>query len=185
MDAPPTMYELLIKDPDDVLGGLSYIAYKQHKLEFLKAVARERNGPPTQEELSRFYLAASTPAMLAMYMQRAKKMSWAFFSTSLEARAAQLQDQFTSTTTGQKLELILKQLAAKRTFKGWLADSLGNLAVNFLTILLIASAVYGFRALDRFSSDFGRQTGVLRGEGASLQKAPWSSLAQPVNAPGK
>jgi hypothetical protein len=49
-----------------------------------------------------------------------------------------------------------------RSWKGWAADVSGNLAVNFVTILVIAALLFGFRGLDNMLGEFGRNSGVLR-----------------------
>lgn len=41
---------------------------------------------------------------------------------------------------------------------------MGNLAVNFLTILLIAAVIFGYRQFDQLTGSFGHHTGVLAKE---------------------
>jgi hypothetical protein len=57
---------------------------------------------------------------------------------------------------------IHRKLDRRRTWKRWFADALGNLSVNFITILLIAAMVTGYQALDHLSSQLGQVTGVVK-----------------------
>jgi hypothetical protein len=51
---------------------------------------------------------------------------------------------------------------AKWTWKGWAAEVSGNLAVNFVTILVIAALLFGFQGLDTMLGEFGQDAGVLK-----------------------
>jgi hypothetical protein len=48
-----------------------------------------------------------------------------------------------------------------RSWRGWAAEVSGNLAVNFVTILVIAALLFGFRGLDQMLTEFGQHSGVL------------------------
>lgn len=166
MTASKAMYQLLVQNPEDVLAALAYSAYKHHELEVLGAIERTTGEPATELDLDRFYMASSTPAMLEMYEQKAKVLLNAFLEETLKQRSATLAADFAASTTVQALNAIQAKQNEKRTWKGWIADSLGNLAVNFLTILLIAGAVTGYKSMDAVTGNLGKQTGVLS-EGAA------------------
>ena len=67
-----------------------------------------------------------------------------------------------TTKIGQQLETIQINQRRKRSWRGWTADVSGNLAVNFVTIPVIAALLLGFQGLDNMLNQFGRDSGVLR-----------------------
>lgn len=156
-----SMYERLVSNPEDVLGALAYTAYKQHELEVMNAIIAERGRAPTDQEVEQFFLAASAPTMIDMYIQRARRLMQEFLEVSLQRRSSEIEDKFRTTSIGVSLQAIRAAQLEKRTWQGWLTDLMGNLAVNFLTILLIAAVLYGYRQFDRLTGSFGHQTGVL------------------------
>jgi uncharacterized SAM-dependent methyltransferase len=123
-----------------------------------------------QADIEQFYRSASAPAMIEMYMQRAELLSNAFLTSSLENKYSELEAAFINTSIGRQLADIRSKQDERRTWKGWVADSLGNLSVNFVTILLIAAAVTGYRALDQLNGHIGKATGVVAPEPSDAQK---------------
>lgn len=47
MASQPTMYELLVQDPEDVLAALAYTAYKQHEFEVMSKIQSDTQSPPS------------------------------------------------------------------------------------------------------------------------------------------
>jgi hypothetical protein len=174
------MYEILVQDPEDVLAALAYTAYKQHEFEVMSKIQHETQAPPTAADMEQFYRAASAPAMIEMYMQRAELLSNAFLTSSLETKYSELEAAFINTSIGRQLSDIRGKQDERRTWKGWVADSLGNLTVNFVTILLIAAAVTGYRALDQLNGHIGKVSGVAASEPSDAKK---QTVADPSRAP--
>jgi len=127
------MYQLLAEDCGDVLATFAYAVYKQHKVE----------------------------VMHAMYRLRAEAALQNFLDETLGSRKRELEENFTTTKIGAQLQAIQMAQNQKRSWKGWAADVSGNLAVNFVTILVIAALLFGFRRLDQMLNEFGRNSSVL------------------------
>jgi hypothetical protein len=161
MAVPPTMYQLLVPNPSDALAALAYAAFKQHEVQVMDAIVSATGAPPTQLDIDGFYRAASAPAMLDMYEQHAQALMNAFLEETLESRRNVLETEFASTKIGQQLLAIQEKQREKKGWKGWAADVSGNLAVNFVTILVIAALLFGFNGLDKMLGDFGRNSGVI------------------------
>jgi len=158
----PAMYQLLSQECDnEVLAIFAYMVYKRHKAEALQAILDIHAGPPTRQELEMFYLTACTPLMRNMYIQQAQVLMKRLVSSTLEQRQRELEQDFFATKIGEQLAAVQAHQKAKRTWRGWLADVSGNLAVNFVTILVIAALLFGFRGLDTMLGVFGRDSGVL------------------------
>jgi hypothetical protein len=159
----PAMYQMLAQECDnEVLAIFAYMAYKRHKAEALQAILDIHAGPPTQQELDMFYLTACTPSMRDMYVQQAQILMKRLVGSTLEQRRRELEQDFFATKVGRQLETLQEQQKTKRTWRGWAAEVSGNLAVNFVTILVIAALLFGFRGLDNMLGEFGRDSGVLR-----------------------
>lgn len=95
----------------------------------------------------------------------------AFLEETLESRRNVLESEFASTKIGQQLLAIQEKQREKKGGKGWAADVSGNLAVNFVTILVIAALLFGFKGLDKMLRDFGRNSGVLDSEKTETKKS--------------
>jgi hypothetical protein len=173
-----TMYKLLVHDPDDALAALAFTTHKQHEMEVMDGILSATGAPPSQSDIDAFYIAASTPSMLAMYEQRAEILLNTFLEEALKSRKQSLEMEFNSTRIGQQLQSIQEKQNDKMSWKGWAAEVSGNLAVNFVTILVIAALLFGFRGLDQILNTFGQQTGLLKKESSEARpKTP------PVSAP--
>lgn len=148
-----TIYEKLTADPNDLVGALAYIIYKQQKVEFCKTTS---GGNPSREEIERFHAIASLDASIAAYRSQAEAMAQAFLNESLddlvqrteaETRQDVLYKYIGTTNAGVQTQLMTVNaaLAAKRTWVGWLRDVGGNLIVNVVTILVIGALVLGYK----------------------------------------
>jgi hypothetical protein len=159
----PAMYQMLSQECEsEVLTIFAYTVYKRHKAEALQAILDIHSGPPTQQELEMFYLTACTPLMRDMYVQHAQLLMKQLIGNSLEKRQRELEQDFFATEVGQQLAAVQAHQKAKRSWKGWAAEVSGNLAVNFVTILVIAALLFGFRGRDNMLGEFGRHSGVLQ-----------------------
>lgn len=159
----PAMYQLLAQECNsEALAIFAYAVYKQHKAEALQAIRDQSGMSPTSEELEIFYLSCCTPSMRKMYVQQAEKLMQQLVGRTFELLECELERDFHATKVGQQLKAIQDNQQQKRTWKGWAAEVSGNLAVNFVTILVIAALLFGFRGLDQLVSEFGRDSGVLQ-----------------------
>lgn len=181
MPARESMYRVLVEDPDDVLGALAYTAYKRHQDEVMTKIEHDTGQPPTQADYESFFKMTSTPASTDMYFQRAEALINAFLTETLEQRAVELESQFAATATAETLKAIRAKQDEKRTWRGWVADSLGNLAVNFVTILLIAGVVAGVSAIDSATGLWKYNVDALFGT-EHAAPAPPSERQVPVSA---
>lgn len=175
MPTRESMYKLLVRDPDDVLAGLAYTAYKRHQEEVMTRIELETGQPPTQADYEAFFRAASTDSGIDMYEERAASVINLFVIDALDQRMSELMTEYETTATAESLKAIRLKQDEKRTWKGWLADSMGNLAVNFVTIFLIAMAVTGVQIMDHLTGGFGKYLELLRAgvvAGPAAQVAP-------------
>lgn len=184
-----SMYELLVHDPNDVLAALAFTAYKQHEKQVMDQIELDSGAPPSKTDIDAFHYASSAPAMPAMYRQRAQTLMNKFLEESLKSRKQALEVEFTTTKISQQLQMILETQNIRRSWKGWAAEVSGNLAVNFITILVIAGLLFGFRGMDQLLNTFGQQTGLLSGgtSPAPARKPPKSTNtpdARPTYPPG-
>lgn len=172
-----TIYEKLTADPNDLVGALAYIIYKQQKVEFCKATS---GGNPSREEIERFHVIAALDASIAAYRSQAEAMAQAFLNeglddlverTEAETRQDVLYTYIGTLNTGLQTQLsaVNETLAAKRTWVGWLRDVSGNLIVNVVTILIIGALVLGYK----FIGELQQRTETKAGLGsASVQSKP-------------
>jgi len=159
----PAMYQLLAQECDsEALAIFAYAVYKRHKAESLRAIFDKNGAPATVEELETFYTSCGTPCMREMYIQQAEALMQRVLDNTLTLRRQKLEQNFLATKVGQQLEAIQVNQQQKRSWKGWAAEVSGNLAVNFVTILVIAALLFGFRGLDQMLAEFGRNAGVLQ-----------------------
>lgn len=166
-----TIYEKLTADPNDLVGALAYITYKQQKVEFCKTTS---GGNPSREgEVERFHAIATLDASIAAYRSQAEAMAQAFLNeglddlvqrTEAETRQDVLYQYIGTINSGLQSQLttLNEALAAKRTLLGWLRDVGGNLIVNVVTILVIGALVLGYK----FIGDFQHRTEVKAGIGS-------------------
>ncbi len=159
----PAMYQLLAQEcSSEALAILAYAVYKRHKAESLGAILEKNGEEATEAELETFYVSCCTPSMRKMYVQQAEKLMQQLVGKTLELRKRELEQDFFATEVGQQLAAVQAHQKAKRSWKGWAAEVSGNLAVNFVTILVIAALLFGFRGLDNMLGEFGRNAGVLQ-----------------------
>nr|WP_315251822.1 hypothetical protein [uncultured Duganella sp.] len=157
------MYQLLARECDsEALAIFAYAVYKRHKAEFLRAMLEKTGMQATAEQLETFYLSACTSSMCDMYIQQAELLMADLVGNTLDLRECELERDFLTTKIGQQLQGIQTNQQERRTWKGWAAEVSGNLAVNFVTILVIAALLFGFRELDQLVGEFGRDSGVLQ-----------------------
>lgn len=161
MYAQTSMFDILVGKSRDVFAAVAYMLYKKHKREVMARIVAETQAPPTAQDIEQFYRAASSPEMVKMYRQSAEELGTSFLTMSLEGRYAQLEIGFTNTAVGGQLAEMQRKLDLRRGWRRWLADALGNLSVNFITILLIAAVVTGYRALDQLNAQLQQAAGVV------------------------
>ena len=163
-----TIYERLTADPNDLVGALAYISYKQQKVEFCKATS---GGSPSREEIERFHAIASLDTSIAAYRSQAEAMAQAFLNESLDDLAHRAETEtrqdvlyrYIATVNADlqsQLTTINQALAAKRTWLGWLRDVGGNLIVNVVTILVIGALVLGYKFIGEVQQHAEIKAGV-------------------------
>jgi hypothetical protein len=166
-----TIYEKLTADPNDLVGALAYIIYKQQKVEFFKTTS---GGNPSREEIERFHAIASLDASIAAYRSQGEAMAQAFLNAGLDdlvqrteadTRQDVLYRYLSTINTGlqRQLTTIDTMLSARRTWLGWLRDVGGNLVVNVVTILIIGALVLGYKFLGEVQHHTETKTGICVG----------------------
>ena len=160
--ANPSVFALLVPHPDDTLAALAYALYKQHEIETYAAIEAQTGRPPAPEDIENFERAATTPVCLTMYQEQADSFMKAFLDATLDAKREKIQAELTNTAIGRQLAAIQAELGARRGPLGLFRDVGANLSVNVLTILLIASLVFGYRLLDDGLNSLSFRTGVTQ-----------------------
>lgn len=169
------IYEKLTADPDDLVGALAYIIYKQQKVEFCKNTS---SGNPSRTEIEQFHAIASMETSLAAYRSQAEALAQAFLNAGLDDLVQRTEDEtrrdvlykhMLNLNSGlqSQLNTINQTLAGKRTVVGWLRDVGGNLIVNVLTILVIGAAVLGYNTLGKVQQRTEKEVGLGASEAAS------------------
>jgi hypothetical protein len=180
-----TIYEKLTADPNDLVGALAYIIYKQQKVEFCKSTS---GGKPSREEIERFHAIASLDTSIASYRSQAEAMAQAFLNeglddlvqrTEAETRQDVLYTYIGTINTGLQTQLtaVNDALAAKRTMMGWLRDVGGNLIVNVVTILVIGALVLGYKFIGELQQRTENKVGLGSASASSSASAPGNPAA--------
>lgn len=162
------IYEKLTADPNDLVGALAYIIYKQQKVEFCKNTA---GGNPSRAEIEQFHAYASMETSLAAYRSQAEVMAQTFLNAGLdnlvqrteaETRQDVLYNYIGSLNMGLQSQLatVNNALAGKRTWVGWLRDVGGNLVVNVVTILVIGAVVIGYKFIGQIQQNTEAKVGL-------------------------
>jgi hypothetical protein len=171
LDPKRDPYAALVRAPGDLIAALAYVAYKHHEMEFIRAI-ESAGGTVSIEQLETFRIGCCVESQLGRYTTRAETLVRAFLDETLAKTEVELKDTFKSKETGLQLQAILDKFQERRSWSGWVADVVGNLSVQALTILLVAGLYFGFQALDAISGAAGRFVGVLHGEEAAHSQPP-------------
>ncbi len=146
-----SIYERLAADPNDVVGVMAYIVYKQQKIEYCKSLSRE----PTSEELEKFHAIAMLDKSIEVYRAKGALMAHVFATASFEQLIGEVEESIRQDVLYQqaemvsaglldKLTVIDNALAAKRSFMGWVRDVGGNLLVNLVSIFVLGALLLGY-----------------------------------------
>lgn len=143
------MYETLVQGPDDAIGAFAYVEYKRHKIAFIKDVTTKTGGSPTPEQMATFDIQAGTQHQIDSYKATGQKLAAAFLEAGLREKIAEIEQDARDSAVGASVTVVGNAVAAvqatlreKRTLRGWAAEVAGNVAVMFLSILLIGG-LYG------------------------------------------
>lgn len=145
------IYQELVRDNGDAVGIFAYALYKQHKIAFINKVINDEQRDPTPDELSNFHRSTMTQHAIDGYRVQGESLVLAFLNESLAQRVKDIQSDVEDSVIGVQLKNIQSQLDSKKTLAGWIRDVSGNLAVNFLTILIIGAIILGYNAIGEFN----------------------------------
>ncbi|NHQ87490.1 hypothetical protein HA050_15335 [Iodobacter sp. HSC-16F04] len=176
------VYKELVQGPDDVVGALAYVLYKQQKIAFIETINTDLNRPPSEDELRSFHTYTLLPETLQGFTDRAEALADQFLEIALATKLQQAETLLRQSVTVEeikraasdtsrevsnakqiietKLDAVASELNGKKGFWGWMGDVGGNLAVNFGTILLIGIIIMGYQGLAGFTALFEKGTGV-------------------------
>ena len=157
-----SMYSLLVQNQSDALGALAYSLYKNHEAEAYADIEERTGQAPTPADVMTFEYAASAPSALKMYRQVGAAILKEYLEESLAEAHAKLKEQFTQSAIAGQLGRLQAQIEAKKTFAGWFREVSANLTVNLMTLLVIASLVYGYRLLDGWMGGLSYKTGITQ-----------------------
>ena len=176
------VYKELVQGPDDVVGALAYVLYKQQKIAFIEQIQQECKREPNEQELQSFHTISLLPDTLKSYQERAEALADQFLEVVLTAKLQQSEADIRQSVTLQMLQSgkadltdsihasqallvsktdnILSELHSKKTVAGWLRDVGGNLLVSLLTILAIGAFYNGYQWLNKFNAKVEVHSGV-------------------------
>ncbi|AMC34075.1 hypothetical protein [Janthinobacterium sp. B9-8] len=198
------VYKELVQGPDDVVGALAYVLYKQQKIAFLEKINTDLNREPSEDELRSFHTYTLLPETLQGFTDRAEALADQFLEIALATKLQQAETLLRQSVTVEevkraaldtsrevnnakqvlesKLDAVASELNGKKGFWGWVRDVGGNLAVNFGTILLIGMMIMGYQGLAHFTGLFEKSTGV---SAASNQQPEADPASIPVAIPAE
>jgi hypothetical protein len=178
------VYRKLVQGPDDVVGALAYVLYKQQKIAFIEQIQRDQQREPNEQELQSFHTISALPETLASYQQRAEALADQFLEIALAARLQQAETEIRQSTTLHMLastktdlthvvqasqalltsrtDSILAELQGKKTIGGWLREVGGNLLVSVLTIVVVGALYTGYQWLSVFNSNLEKHSGAAQ-----------------------
>lgn len=187
------IYEKLTADPDDLVGILAYIAYKQHKIEFCQITA---DGNPSREQIEQFQTVAAMETSLEHYRTQAGAMVQVFINAGLK-KIAERADAETREDAlfhhlrevhadlSSELQTINANIVSKRTLLGWLRDVGANLLVNLVTILMIGTLVLGYQSYSRVQQDTETRIGLRTSDAEDSVPPPASTSKQTDQRTGR
>ena len=178
------VYRKLVQGPDDVVGALAYVLYKQQKIAFIEQIQRDQQREPNEQELQSFHTISALPDTLASAQPRAEALADQFLEIALAARLQQAETEIRQSTTlhmlestktdlthvvqasqallSSRTESILAELQGKKTIGGWLREVGGNLLVSVLTIVVVGALYTGYQWLSVFNSNLEKHSGAAQ-----------------------
>ncbi|MCX7207052.1 MAG: hypothetical protein NT086_13935 [Proteobacteria bacterium] len=198
------VYKELVQGPDDVVGALAYVLYKQQKIAFLEEINTDLNREPSEDELRSFHTYTLLPETLKGFTDRAEALADQFLEIALATKLQQAETLLRQSVTVEevkraaldtsrevnsakqvietKLDAVASELNGKKGFWGWVRDVGGNLAVNFGTILLIGMMIMGYQGLASFTGLIEKSSGVNT---ASNPRPEAEHASTPMAAPSE
>lgn len=168
------VYKQLVSSPNDVVGALAYVLYKQQKISYLDQFHREHGRAPTDDELSSFHMISTLPDSVASYQERAETWVDEFLELALASKLRQAEEDIKAAVTiGEikgvksdltaavgafqqvlegKMALLQKELESRKGASGWAKDIVSNFIVNVLTVVVVGLAMLGLGAFDAITS---------------------------------
>lgn len=187
------VYKELVQGPDDVVGALAYILYKQHKIAFIEDTKAKHGREPNEEEMACFRTITCLPVTLSGFKERAEVLADEFLEVALQTKLQQAEVHLVSSATiteikgvktdinltikgaeqilDSKLDAIIGEFGGRKGFWGWLRDIGANLASTFGTILLIGALIIGYREISDLINKAEDTMGVMVAK-ESVQVAP-------------
>lgn len=153
-------YSLLIQSQDDFVGMVAYALYKKQKSAFCQAILAKNGVPPTKAELKTFHENTILPVTIQGYREQANNLVNVFLDSSLAQQIVLIEEDVKLGALASEFKTLKDEILEKKTFVGWVRDVGSNLAVNFLTIIFIAAAVYGYNHLGKLTSNLENEVGL-------------------------
>lgn len=97
------VYDDLVQGPNDVVGALAYVLYKQQKIAFLNKIHADHNREPTSEELNSFHTYTRLPETQQGFMDRAAALADEFLEVALETKLQQAETLIRQSVTSEEI----------------------------------------------------------------------------------
>jgi hypothetical protein len=94
------------------------------------------------------------------YRIQGESLVLAFLNESLAQRVRDIESDVENSVIGEHLKNIKDLIDSKKTWLGWGKEVLNNLSVNFLTIILIGSIIFGYKFLSEFNNKTEAAAGI-------------------------
>jgi len=140
----PSMYDLLIRNDNDLLGMVAYCEYKKAKIEFIKSYTASHGAPPDISVLKDFQNNQCNAAMIESHRAFAanliESVSIVLFSDALK----QISDKEASLKTLQQELEKRNSKCPKNPFSFWFSVASSLLATILFGIVMIVSWLSGY-----------------------------------------
>lgn len=97
------VYKELVQGPNDVVGALAYLLYKQQKIAFLEKIQADHNREPTPEELGSFHTYTRLEETLQGFKDRAEALADEFLEVALSTKLQQAETLIRHSVTTEEV----------------------------------------------------------------------------------
>lgn len=137
------VYELLVKDEDDLTGQIAYAIYKQHKTEKVKRFIAANGRPPEKVDLEDFIENAASPNQLRFYRERAVSLVQGFLQRSIAEHVQEIDNRLKE-NYDQKIADILRRIEPRGFMYGvWQSVFASFIFFAAGILLLLATGGWG------------------------------------------
>lgn len=190
------VYKRLVQGPNDTVGALAYVLYKEQKIAFIEETLAKEGREPDDAELKAFHRTSLLEESVKGYLERAEILAENFLEAALEKKLLQAEIDLRKSITSEEIKQVkhdlskqvdgvLTELTGQKGWLGWFKDIGSNLAVNFGTILLIGALITGYKWMGDWGDKTEEKSGVASATSAKQAdiKPPSPTTSSPRDNP--